>query len=145
MNNFYMVIQSNLPPNGHFITSRGIEEDNRYFHDLLPDVADPQMNAENCISILGNMDPNRFMNSFLDTIKNEAQTDCSISIANKELKFNIFFENEEEEDNHNKNIEIKLYRSPNGHIIQFIRNGMNVNDFNNHLQNLSVLVRNILQ
>ena len=47
MNNFYMVIQSNLPPNGHFITSRGIEEDNRYFHDLLPDVADPQMNAEN--------------------------------------------------------------------------------------------------
>ena len=71
MNNFYMVIQSNLPPNGHFITSRGIEEDNRYFHDLLPDVADPQMNAENCISILGNMDPNRFMNSFLDTIKNE--------------------------------------------------------------------------
>ena len=144
MNNFYMVIQSNLPPNGHFITSRGIEEDNRYFHDLLPDVADPQMNAENCISILGNMDPNRFMNSFLDTIKNEAQTDCSISIANKELKFNIFFENEEE-DNHNKNIEIKLYRSPNGHIIQFIRNGMNVNDFNNHLQNLSVLVRNILQ
>ena len=145
MNNFYMVIQSNLPPNGHFITSRGIEEDNRYFHDLLPDVADPQMNAENCISILGNMDPNRFMNSFLDTIKNEAQTDCSISIANKELKFNIFFENEEEEDNHNKNIEIKLYRSPNGHILQFVRNGMNVNDFNNHLQNLSVLVRNILQ
>ena len=145
MNNFYMVIQSNLPPNGHFITSRGIEEDNRYFHDLLPDVTDPQMNAKNCISILGNMDPNRFMNSFLDTIKNEAQTDCSISIANKELKFNIFFENEEEEDNHNKNIEIKLYRSPNGHIIQFIRNGMNVNDFNNHLQNLSVLVRNILQ
>ena len=143
MNNFYMVIQSNLPPNGHFITSRGIEEDNRYFHDLLPDVADPQMNAENCISILGNMDPNRLMNSFLDTIKNEAWTDCSVGVADGELKFNIFFENEE--DNHNKNIEIKLYRSPNGHILQFVRNGMNVNDFNNHLQNLSVLVRNILQ
>ena len=66
MNNFLMVIHVN-PGINNFI-ARVTDDLELIFHNNIPTVADPNMSTDNCISILGNFEPNKFMNAFIEKI-----------------------------------------------------------------------------
>ena len=129
--------------------NRNLDDTEYYFHNNIPKVADPQMSIENCISILGNFDPNRFMNAFIKKIDNIDNDYIFINCSEEELKFCFYIKKEEEEGNNDDENEIKmtitLYQSNNGHILQFVRNEGTINNFNHYVQMFSGFARDLLE
>ena len=143
MNNFLMVIHVN-PGINNFI-ARVIDDSELIFHNNIPTVADPNMSTDNCISILGNFEPNKFMNDFIEKIK-EIDNDDNYTVASeKELKFRFEILNDDKENNIRLEMTITLYQSNNGHILQFVRNEGTINDFNHYVQMFSEFARNLLE
>ena len=125
--------------------TRNLDDTEYYFHNNIPKVADPQMSIENCISILGNFDPNRFMNDFIEKIHKIDNDDNYTVASEKELKFRFEILNDDKENNIRLEMTITLYQSNNGHILQFVRNEGTINDFNHYVQMFSEFARNLLE
>ena len=134
---------------GNNLIARVTDDLELIFHNNIPTVADPNMSTDNCISILGNFDPNRFMNAFIEKIENIDNDDACIITSEGELKFCFVISKEEENDDGKNDIKIKmtitLYQSNNGHILQFVRNEGTINDFNHYVQMFSEFARNLLE
>ena len=139
MNNFLMVIHVN--PGINNFNTRGIDDSELIFHNNIPTVADPNMSTDNCISILGNFDPNRFMNAFIEKIQKIDNDDNYTVASEKELKFRFKIE----ENNIRLEMTITLYQSNNGHILQFVRNEGTINDFNHYVQMFSGFAKDLLE
>ena len=143
MNNFLMVIHVN--PGINNFNTRGINDLELIFHNNIPTVTDPNMSTDNCISILGNFDPNRFMNAFIKKIQKIDNDYNYIVASEKELKFRFKILNDDEENNIRLEMTITLYQSNNGHILQFVRNEGTINDFNHYVQMFSGFARDLLE
>ena len=143
MNNFLMVIHVN--PGINNFNTRGIDDSELIFHNNIPTVADPNMSTDNCISILGNFEPNKFMNAFIKKIQ-KIDNDYNFIIAStEELKFRFKILNDDEENNIRLEMTITLYQSNNGHILQFVRNEGTTNDFNHYVQMFSGFAKDLLE
>ena len=143
MNNFLMVIHVN--PGINNFNTRDIDDSELIFNNNIPTVADPNMSTDNCISILGNFDPNRFMNAFIEKIQKIDNDDNYTVASEKELKFRFKILNDDKENNIRLEMTITLYQSNNGHILQFVRNEGTINDFNHYVQMFSEFARNLLE
>ena len=149
MNNFLMVIHVNPVINNfnnNFNTRSNDDDDiENFFHGNIPAVADPNMNIDNCISILGNFEPNKFMNAFIKKIQ-KIDNDYNFIVAStEELKFRFKILNDDEENNIRLEMTITLYQSNNGHILQFVRNEGTINDFNHYVQMFSGFAKDLLE
>ena len=143
MNNFLMVIHVN--PGINNLIARVTDDLEFFFHNNIPTVADANMSTDNCISILGNFDPNKFMNAFIEKIKKIDNDDNYIVASEKELKFRFKILNDDEENNIRLEMTITLYQSNNGHILQFVRNEGTINDFNHYVQMFSGFAKDLLE
>lgn len=90
MNNFLMVIHVNFGIN-NFI-ARVIDDSELIFHNNIPTVADPNMSTDNCISILGNFDPNKFMNAFIKKIQKIDNDDKYIVASTDTVRISVGLE-----------------------------------------------------
>ena len=143
MNNFLMVIHVN--PGINNLIARVTDDLEFFFHNNILTVADPNMSTDNCISILGNFEPNKFMNAFIKKIQ-KIDNDYNFIVAStEELKFRFKILNDDEENNIRLEMTITLYQSNNGHILQFVRNEGTINDFNHYVQMFSGFAKDLLE
>ena len=121
--------------------------DNTYFNpNLLPQYLDTPLKANNCINIKGYLDPVEFMNELCETLKNHFGDNCSIIPKNKKLKFKIDIIEESEDENDEREITmiVKLYKYSNDHILRFIQKEGNRRDFLDKFKVISDLVQSII-
>jgi len=81
--------------------SRGIssDEEDKYFNqNLKPKKMTKKRNFKYFIKIKGYINPNKFMNSLVKKIINNYKDKCFLETSKKYLKFEISFENEEEDE-----------------------------------------------
>ena len=128
---------------------------------------------DNFIKLSGDLTPAKFMNSLANKINKELPIGSRIETYNKKLKFNVIFEeNQEEEeipedlaeefkklgigddgeDAENKNIkrndtiiQIKIFESFNGgYLLRFLRKGGEQKDYLDKMGEISALVKKII-
>lgn len=91
--------------------NRGIEDDTIYFDlDINPKLClRTGLNMNNYIKINGNLKPNNFLNKIANAINSKFEDKVSIDANKEKLKFNVTFENadEEEEDENEKDTKLE--------------------------------------
>ena len=120
---------------------------NTYFNpNLLPGYLDAPLKANNCINIKGYLDPVEFMNELCETLKNHFGDNCPIIPDDKKLKFKIDITEESEDENDEREITmiVKLYKYSNDHILRFIQKEGNRRDFLDKFKVISDLVQSII-
>ena len=149
------------------------DEDDYFDLSLKPKFAQTGINMDNFIKLSGDLTPAKFMNSLANKINKELPIGGRIETYNKKLKFNVIFEeNQEEEeipedlaeefkklgigddgeDAENKNIkrndtiiQIKIFESYNGgYLLRFIRKGGEQKDYLDKMGEISALVKKIV-
>ena len=142
-----------------------------YFNnDIKAKEIDTQMNMNNCIKIKKLLNPNKFMNSLCQKMINKFGNDnCFIKANKKRLKLEVIFEEDEEvkdelpeeikeelkklgidggiEDNGDNNdlkMNIKLYKYSDEYILRFIQREGKRNKFLDKFTAISNLVENII-
>ena len=121
--------------------------DNTYFNpNLRPQYLDTPLKANNCINIKGYLDPVEFMNELCETLKNHFGDNCPIIPDDKKLKFKIDITEESEDENDEREITmiVKLYKYSNDHILRFIQKEGNRRDFLDKFKVISDLVQSII-
>ena len=121
------------------------------------------MNMNQCIKIKGFLNPAKFMNYLCHMINDKyGCKNCFIEPSEEKLKFIVTFEEQEEveegdkkeaeiKEENDKEVEIselqiqfKLYKTPEGHILRLIQNEGNRRDFLEKFVDISKLVENII-
>ena len=139
------------------------DEEESYFNpEMRVKFTNTPIKMDNCIKIKGYINPNKFLNSLVYKINKEFDMDnCLIQTSIDQPKFNLTFENnddemDDEEDNENENdededeegdeiiVQIKLYKTSDGHLLRFIKKRGNRNDFLDKFIILSKLVEEII-
>ena len=126
--------------------NRSISDESFFTQDLKPKYLYTPLNINNCINIKGYLDPVKFMNQLCQNIKDKFGDDWSMYVDNEKLKFKINLEPELEDENENNELSIliKLYRYPDGHILRCIQKEGNRKDFLKKFQIISELVEKII-
>ena len=89
------------------------------------------------INITGELNPVNFMNSLYEKIiKQFGEDNCNLEAAKNELKFDINFEDEEDESS----MQIILYKTAKGYVLRFLRKKMDRKDFFDKFEIISGLV-----
>ncbi len=139
------------------------DEEESYFNpEMRVKFTNTPIKMDNCIKIKGYINPNKFLNSLVYKINKEFDMDnCLIQTSIDQPKFNLTFENnndemDDEEDNENEDdededeegddiiVQIKLYKTSDGHLLRFIKKRGNRNDFLDKFIILSKLVEEII-
>ena len=139
------------------------DEEESYFNpEMRVKFTNTPIKMDNCIKIKGYINPNKFLNSLVYKINKEFDMEnCLIQTSIDQPKFNLTFENnddemDDEEDNENENdededeegdeiiVQIKLYKTSDGHLLRFIKKRGNRNDFLDKFIILSKLVEEII-
>ena len=144
--------------------TRGIQYDNIekiFGNNMKPKYVHTPMNMNQCIKIKGFLNPVIFMNCLIHMI-NDKFDNCLIEPSKVKLKFIANFEEEEmnegdkikeeeeikeeenEEETNELQIQFKLYKTPDGHILRLIQKDGNRKDFLEKFIAISKLVENIL-
>ena len=126
--------------------NRSGSDDTCFDPDLRPKYLDTPLKANNCINIKGYLDPVEFMNELYETLKNHFGDNCSIIPDDKKLKFKIDITEESEDENDEREITmiVKLYKYSNDHILRFIQKEGNRRDFLDKFKVISDLVQSII-
>ena len=142
------------------------DEGENYFNpEMRVKYTNTPIKMDNCIKIKGYINPNKFLNLLVYKInKKFDMDDCLIQTSLDKPKFNLTFENnneesDDEEDNEKENedededddeqgdeviIQIKLYETSDGHLLRFIKKRGNRKDFLDKFLILSKLVEEII-
>jgi len=118
-----------------------------YFNPiLLPKYLDTPLNVNNCINIKGYIDPVEFMNDLYETLSNHFGDNCSLIPDDKKLKFKIEITEEGENENDEREITmiVKLYKYSDEHILRFIQKEGNRKDFLDEFKVIPDLVQKII-
>ena len=126
--------------------NRSGSDDTCFDPDLRPKYLDTPLKANNCINIKGHLDPVEFMNELYETLKNHFGDNCPIIPDDKKLKFKIDITEESEDENDEREITmiVKLYKYSNDHILRFIQKEGNRRDFLDKFKVISDLVQSII-
>ena len=100
--------------------------ENRCFPpDLLPQIADNQMDITNCINIIGPLNPNIFMNHLFEYLPKKLPNNLSLDASGDNLEFVANFE----ETNVTNVIQISIFSCNNGYILRFVNDEGDENFF----------------
>ena len=135
--------------------NRGIEDDDitQYFNDetKLKKLSKNKINLNNCVKIKGYIDPVKFMNLLGTKIQQKFKKNCFIEHSEKKFKYQIIFENDEDEfeDIENENnetiIKMKLYDAGNkNYILHFIKKAGDIKEFYDYFLAIKEIIKNIL-
>ena len=129
--------------------------ENYFDLNLKPKYEQSGINMNNYIKLKGNeINPAKFMNMLIDKIKNRFNLLNDVEINEKKFKFNVTFNeenedlNEEEEENENikgnkTNIEIKIYESYNGgYLLRFVKKEGEISNYLDILKKIYALITN---
>jgi serine/threonine protein kinase len=129
--------------------------ENYFDLNLKPKYEQSGINMNNYIKLKGNeINPAKFMNMLIGKIKNQFNLLNDIQINEKKFKFNVTFNeenedlNEEEEENENikgnkTNIEIKIYESYNGgYLLRFVKKEGEISNYLDILKKIYALITN---
>ena len=141
------------------------EEENYFNPEMKIKYVTTPIKMDNCIKIKGYINPNKFLNRLVNKISQEFGIEnCLIQTSEEKPKFNLTFENndeelDDEENNENEDenedededeegneiiVQIKLYETSDGHLLRFIKKSGNRNDFLDKFLILSKLVEEII-
>ena len=160
--------------NAPYNTKSGDDDEYKFFEDKCkPKFEDTPINMKNCIKIKGDLDSNQFMNKLCNKlILLFGKDNCQIEANKEKLKFIIKFykkqekkekekteeekdEEEEEEENDEENekvdeyisylkIKVKLYQVSDGHLLRFIQDEGNREDFLDKFGEISNFVKKLI-
>ena len=160
--------------NAPYNTKSGDDDEYKFFEDnCKPKFEDTPINMKNCIKIKGDLDSNQFMNKLCNKlILLFGKDNCQIEANKEKLKFIITFykkqekkekekteeekdEEEEEEENDEENekvdeyisylkIKVKLYQVSDGHLLRFIQDEGNREDFLDKFGEISNFVKKLI-
>jgi len=146
------------------------DDEKEYFDlSLTPKLGQTGIGMNNYIKIKGKLNPAQFMNSLANKLEKKFGDNCNIDPAEKTLKFDILFEEEEEEipkelkeelaklgleDAEEKDydlqkkdsiIQVKLFESINGgHLLRFVKKSGELEDYYKNLKKIMSLTEEIL-
>ena len=123
--------------------SSNIEEISYFNRNIQPQILPQNFDMTFSGRIRGRIEPCDFMNCLCHIIKEMfGENNCYIDINIDELKFNAIFENEE--NNENTTIEIKLYKSNNDEfVLKFTNINGSFQNFISKFHDISELIRKI--
>ena len=138
-----------------FIGHRALDDDSivQFFNDetKLKKLSKNKINLNNCVKIKGYIDPVKFMNLLGTKIQQKFKKNCFIEHSEKKFKYQIIFENDEDEfeDIENENnetiIKMKLYDAGNkNYILHFIKKAGDIKEFYDYFLAIKEIIKNIL-
>ena len=153
--------------------NRGTNDEKEFFPlELAPKFAKSGINMKNYIKLKGKLDPTKFMNSLANKIEKEFEEICIIEANKEKLKFNVTFEEQEndeeipqeiieelkklgikeiEEKDENPNIkgndtviQIKMYESFNeGYLLRFVKKEGDPKQYIEKMKEIFSLIKNM--
>ena len=124
--NFFKVIYYNIKEESKVITKSGENLENEFFPpNLIPQIANNQMDVTNCINIIGPLNPNIFMNNLFEYLPKKFPNNLFLEASRDNLEFVANFE----ETNVTNVIQISIFSCNNGYILRFVNNGGDENFF----------------
>ena len=137
------------------IGHRALDDDSivHFFNDetKLKKLSKNKINLNNCVKIKGYIDPVKFMNLLGTKIQQKFKKNCFIEHSEKKFKYQIIFENDEDEfeDIENENnetiIKMKLYDAGNkNYILHFIKKAGDIKEFYDYFLAIKEIIKNIL-
>ena len=130
--------------------TRGLDDNENnqsYFDENLEPkkISNDRITINHFIKINGTLNEVKFMNRLTQQIASDFKDKCFIEASKNNLKFKLIFEYEDDEEHGNCTMDIELFKyEKGGYLVEFLRRGGIISDYNYHFSEIKKIIKNKL-
>ena len=130
--------------------TRGLDDNENnqsYFDENLEPkkISNDRITINHFIKINGTLNEVKFMNRLTQQIESDFKDKCFIEASKNNLKFKLIFEYEDDEEHGNCTMDIELFKyEKGGYLVEFLRRGGIISDYNYHFSEIKKIIKNKL-